>query len=467
MLQDTKKYQNIQEDRLTLSLLLKRNGSSAIQEVAPEVLYTSGGRRKVSSPGTDRPLPYHSLSQELSDEVNGLRLNDHDLTNLSILNMLTTLIAKPSAYGMPIKLVEMIRPVAGMTCTLKFEIRDKRWYHDILQSTLTIEGRDKAMRVIFNEECHYRPDQMLSVSFRPWAPGLVIVSVRTAKKGIPESVFRVEIEGANTLLWFNQGTSWPVALHVNKATETLWVAYTDHICLFTLEGIISDEVLQLENGYINDLSVSPSGDRYAISLSGWEELQEVLVRYQEIRVYDGWKAEILCSVGRDPIIFEVPVLCLDFVDEDNLIIADRTALCKLNVQLGDLEQRCTPTDDLGTVSKIRHCRGRYYVVDGATSTIKIYNDIGQLLKSVVATDDDGKPFKGLRCVDVDEDDNIIVCDSISNAICVYREDGGVVSKVVPSRWNLVLWPVGVAATDTGEVFVADHGNASIKKYAYL
>ena len=364
-----------------------------------------------------------------------------------------------------LRLERVENAIAGLQTRVWFSVENRG--REVKSTGFMSEVRhlDENSELLLAGKCPFNQQHKeLSLSFRPVKLGIVVISLSTFRKDVDAAQFEVEILENNPTICYRDDVNWPVAVTSCKVHGYIWVASSHKVTKFAADATKRETICTVEQTtYINDLTLSRDTEKFAISVCGWETIDEQEVRTQGIKIYDtGGKS--LRYINREEIAFEVPVLCIDFISECHLVIADRDVLYMYNVTTWALERKME-VEKMGSISRIKCHNNHYYTVDAASSSVKVYSDIGVLEDTFLVRDELNRPFRGLSGLTLNSEDHVIMCDSVSSKVLIYKDS--VLHASIENEWSDLKWPLGVAVNPVGDgVVIADHGNACVSLYKY-
>ena len=274
------------------------------------------------------------------------------------------------------------------------------------------------------------------------------------------------VEGNNPLMSFTEGRDWPIALAADPPAGAVVVVYPHHIVHFSDDGEFIRELLRDPDAYFNDIAVHRDEQLIAVSLSDWIEQMGQTVRNQGLRLYDV-HGRLLWQKCDHPDFMLVPVLHMTFDSNANVIVAAKDCICKCSRKSGAFQVQL-PLENFGTASRLAVSQERHVLLlDGATCHVHMLNeDLGLL--AVIKLDFTSCAMSisnGWSGLAVDRHGFVFVTNCVDNAIMIYTQDGQK-AGFIESEWDDVRWPLDIAASSDGHVFVVDHRHACIKKFGY-
>lgn len=265
------------------------------------------------------------------------------------------------------------------------------------------------------------------------------------------------------LVTFNEEEYWPVASAVDDINKVLYVAYSQHISVFDLDGYFIKGLLNLQYGFYYDLLVSQYGKALIASVSGFApEDRGTKARFQEVHVYDVESLQMVHIIGRDRANerFQSPVLSIAKKTEDVFIIADCVNVSEVSVKTGKMLDRVY-ISNLGSVSRLVYTNQNYVIADASTGHVKVFDTSGVLVSTIefCTTLCTG----GLVGLAIDQEGNVVTADCISGLVMAH-DSGKRLMWTLNSDVQQLKWPVHVTIEGDRHIFVCDHGNNCVKKF---
>lgn len=282
--------------------------------------------------------------------------------------------------------------------------------------------------------------------------------------------FCMDVGGNNPICAFNEAEFWPVASAVDNKRCFLYVAYSQHISKFTLDGNFIDGLMDLQNGFYYDLVLCQKGQILVASVTGFiTEDKKSVNRFQEVHIYDIQRRAVRLQhvVGRESPHgrFSNPVLPIAVKDTGTFLVADLHSIYEISAITGTTVDKIS-IQNLGSVSRVAYADKKFFIADAAIGQVKVFNQLGELLHCIeYKSNHIPHPIKGLVGLAVDPNLNIVIADCISGGFVILDINGEVVSHL-ESDWQALRWPVHVSLDQWKHLYVCDHGNLCIKKYKY-
>ncbi len=346
--------------------------------------------------------------------------------------------------------------------------------HNSIPCRVQVECRNPDDGLVLTDIVSLDKEGQASVTICPLCSGdhmMVIRSCGNPRLGVRKPL---TVKDNDPVLTFNDGSFWPVAAAVDSSRYKrdhviIYVAYSRHIVEFSEKGRYVQRLAWLTDCFYNDLAVLPGTYILAASASGWEGTAVHSYRCQRIIIYQALSGRQLYVLSTSTSLsrFKSSVLYLSSEGNKYVLIADRNVVSKLNVRSGTVETR-VGLQGAGTVSRVVHSNGRYYVTDAASGSLKVYDDSGSLLKQIAVLNRQGEQVDGLTGLAVDDKGHLLVSDCLTGAIWVFQDDGALLRTIEPGD-RKVHWPLdlSVCSPTDGHVYIVDHGNKCIKKFRYL
>ena len=315
--------------------------------------------------------------------------------------------------------------------------------------------------------CQLKPSRKgTRVWFWPKAIGLCNFTVQS--DGCQDFRFSVEVEGNNPVLSFSEDNDWPVAISVRQDDHSIFIAFMHHVSRYSKEGDFVREVVREKVVHFNDIAVDQMRHKLAVSVSGWRKDGTHKFRYQAVRLYS-LTGTPLWAVGRQHPLFGVSIIRIAFDPRGNLLVASKGALCTCARSTGVVDRRVEAT--FGTAARMAITDdGHVVVADGNLGHIYVFDadirpktDFRVHLEEV---DPGNDSVVGLTGLAVDRFGHILVSECLTSSIRVFTLEGTLL-VLIDSEWDFCKWPLSLAVSRDGHVFVVDHGNACIKKYRYM
>lgn len=301
-----------------------------------------------------------------------------------------------------------------------------------------------------------------------WPKHIGTCTFTVTSKGCKEASFTLEIAGNNPVLSFSEDNDWPVAIAVRQDDSCLYISFMHHVSKYNSDGEFQREVLREKSVHFNDIAVDQGRHKMAVSMSGWRKDGTHKFRFQAIKLYS-LTGTHLWTIGRQHPLFGVSIIRIAFDPRGNLLVASKGALCTCAKSTGVVERRVKAK--FGTASRIAVMEdGHIIVADGNRGHVYVF-DSGFVPKNDFKVQleieaDDENSVVGLTGLTVDHFGHILVSDCLTSSVQVYTLDGTLL-VMIDSEWDYVKWPLALAVTRDGYVFVADHGNACVKKFRYM
>ena len=299
--------------------------------------------------------------------------------------------------------------------------------------------------------------------FWPTVISACTFSVRS--DGYKQYVFPIEAGGNNPVMSFSEDLEWPIGIAVRKDDGCLYVAYMHHVSKYRSSGEFVHEVLRVKHIFFNDVAVDQKRHKIAVSTSGWRKDGTHKFRFQAIRLYS-LNGTLLWSVGKQHPLFGVSIVRLAFDPDGDILVASKDALCTCARSTGVVERR--QELHFGTASRVAIMEnGQIVVADGNKGHIYVFDrKMNPSNDFHVQLDAGENEIVGLTGLTVDSLGHILVSDCLTSSIHVYSQDGTLI-VAIESEWEFVKWPLALAVSRDGHLFVVDHGNGCIKKYRYI
>ncbi|ELU14645.1 hypothetical protein CAPTEDRAFT_228435 [Capitella teleta] len=272
-------------------------------------------------------------------------------------------------------------------------------------------------------------------------------------------LFKVDVEDNLPVLAFNEKDYWPVASAVDDASHVLYVAYSQHISTFDLNGNFINGLVDLQNGCYYDLLVCRNGQTLVASVSGFTA-EDATKRFQEVHVYEmnGSKVDMKHVIGMENLKFSSPVLSIAKKSDEIFCIADTNSISEISADTGQELTRILLTD-VGSLSRLAYTDRKYVMTDAASGHVRICETSGKFLSAF-----ESSKSNGLMGLAVDEGGIILTSDCISGFVRAYNSSGHLVWSL-DAEFSPLKWPTHIALCGK-HMFVCDHGNKCLKKYRY-
>ena len=156
-----------------------------------------------------------------------------------------------------------------------------------------------------------------------------------------------------------------------------------------------------------------------------------------------------------------------------MLFSTRRNLSRCSRLIGDLDIS-HPISGLEMINRIAVSpRGEIIVLDGVSRKLLILDKTLNYLRSInlepasgaVENSGDSKEC-GYSGLCVDKVGNIVVSDCRRETVDIYRPNGTRLGWL-ESEWDPIRWPLSVAVSRSGFLFVVDHRNGCVKKFRYL
>lgn len=311
----------------------------------------------------------------------------------------------------------------------------------------------------------------LKLRFIPLESGPCSLKIQSSKDTFPEETILVEAEGNNPILSFSDSEEFPLHIACNMNDGSVYVAYPHHVSKFSQNGEFLRDIIWDPDVYFNDIAVDECS-YVAAGVSSWDNEAKQKRHNQEVRLYDIF-GMLQWSVGAPPA-FNSEVVChVTFDWHGNVLFSFRRNISRCARLIGDLDMSST-IPGLGMVNRLAVSpHGEIVVLDGVTRQLIILDCKLNLLRNinlepaVGPVENAGDPIEcGYSGLCVDRAGNIVVSDCRRDTVDIYKPDGTRLGWL-ESDWDQVRWPLSVAVSKSGFLFVVDHRNGCVKKFKYL